>query len=237
MGMLTLILLRGTRANLVRQYPSFYLYISFVLVTDLGRLSIALLLGVETLWYYYAYHLPNIFFPIFQILVFRDIYLRVVGNSKNYGHKVKWLVMVIALMTAPVVWEVTTWEGVAFFYSYQVAALFLQVSFCLILCVEIVGREDLILGQNTRGMLIGLGILVTLQLINFADRFIEGALTAEWFGFLTQFVYFAALLIFTFGLWDFAPDTHVEASDLELASQIDGRMRETIRILSDSGQG
>ena len=55
--LLVLILFRATRADMLRRYRVFYVYVGFVLCSSLWHMFLALTVGKETLYYeYYIYY-------------------------------------------------------------------------------------------------------------------------------------------------------------------------------------
>ena len=145
-------------------------------------MAVGLTFGVDSLQYYYAYYGPTFVMPVLQIWILWDIYRRIVGYTKTSWSNPARFSMIASVMTIPILWAVFTLEkGAGFFHQYHTVTLFLQMTLCLL-----VGREAVMIGCQT---------------INFAGfAFVQPPSHVFWF--LVQFIYFVALIIFTYTLWD-----------------------------------
>ncbi len=201
--LLFLVLARAKKVRMLGKYLPFYIYVTFVLVVSLSRMAVGLTFGVDSLQYYYAYYGPTFVMPVLQIWILWDIYRRIVGYTKTSWSNPARFSMIASVMTIPILWAVFTLEkGAGFFHQYHTVTLFLQMTLCLLVGREAVKvRREIDLGQNLKGILAGLAVMIGCQTINFAGfAFVQSPSHVFWF--LVQFIYFVALIIFTYTLWD-----------------------------------
>lgn len=210
--LLILILARAVKGRMLSTYPAFYAYFGFSLMVSVVRRTVALGLGTNSSLYRDVYYLPTYLFPFLQIWILGDIYHRIIGYSKTSWRKDLSLVGFVALMTAPVAWGVFSLEGGRLFYPYHAVTLFLQMAICLLICREAVRIRGVIdLGQNLKGILSGLSLMIGSQALNFISfAFHQSSSVVFWF--FVRFIYFTALILFVYALWDYAPLRRVDPS-------------------------
>ncbi len=210
--LLILILIRAAKGRMLSAYPVFYGYLGFVLMISLVRRVVVVSLGTSASLYYFVYYHPTYIFPLLHIWILGDIYRRIIGHGKTSWRKNFNFVILVVLLTAPVAWGVFSLEGRLLFYPYHALTLFLQMTICLLICREAVRAQGKIdLGQNLKGILSGLSLMIGCQAINFIG-FVFDQLSAPVFWFSVQFVYFVALILFAYALWDYAPIYRVDPS-------------------------
>jgi hypothetical protein len=210
--LLVLILIRAVKGRMLSAYSVFYGYLGFVLVISVVRRLVALGLGTDAPLYRDVYRGPTYIFPLLQILVLCDIYRRMIGYGKTSWKNQVNSVFVIVVLTAPVAWGVFSLKGERLFYPYHALTLFLQMAICLLICREAIRAQGKIdLGQNLKGILSGLSLMIGCQAINFIG-FAFNQLSAPVFWFSVQFIYFVALIVFAYTLWDYAPICRVDPS-------------------------
>ena len=203
-ALLLLIFIRARSHGMLRRYRVFYAYVCFALVTLSGTVPVAVFFGMKSQEYYYAYHLTNLFVPLFQLWILWDIYRRIVGNDKIPSKDLFHSVTLLALMTVPVLWGVSSLGSGDFFYRYHLVTLAMQVVTCLLVYRKAGLRADLDLGRNLKGMLFGLSLMVALQVVNFS-RFLFREEAYRNFAFFVPFIYFLALIVFAYTLWSYEP--------------------------------
>lgn len=210
--LLFLILIRAVKGRMLSAYPVFYGYLGFALIVSLVRRVVALSYGTNAPLYRDVYYLPTFVSPFLQIWILWDIYRRIIGYGKTSWRNNFSFVGFVVLLTAPVAWGVFSLKGGRLFYPYHALTLFLQMTICLLICREAVraqGKMDL--GQNLKGVLSGLSLMIGCQAINFIG-FVFHQSSAPVFWFSVQFIYFVALILFTHALWDYAPSYRVDPS-------------------------
>ncbi|MCZ6485428.1 MAG: hypothetical protein O6826_07015 [Acidobacteria bacterium] len=210
--LLILILLRAGKSKMFSAYPVFYGYLGFVLAVSLVRSVVALSLGISAPLYRDIYYLPTYLFPLLQIWILWGIYRRIIGYSKTSWRNFSNLIILVAVLTAPVAWGVFSLEGERLYHPYHALTLFLQMSICLLICREAVrAQEKIDLGQNLKGILSGLSLMIGCQAINFLGLLFNQSSSLV-FRFFVPFIYFVALIVFTWALWDYAPIYRVDPS-------------------------
>ncbi len=210
--LLLLILFRAVKGRMLSAYPVFYGYLGFLLMVSLLRRVVALSLGTHSSLYSSVYDLPTYLFPLLHIWILWDLYRRIVGYSKIAWRNCISSIMVVAVLTAPVAWGVFSLKGGRLFYQYHALTLFFQMAVCLQVCREAVrARAKIDLGQNLKGILAGLSLMIGCQAINFISRvFNQSSYLVFWF--FVQFVYVMSLILFAYALWDYSPINRVDSS-------------------------
>ena len=199
-----LIIVRGVQSRNLRRYPLFYVYMSYVLFAALCCHMADFFYGWGSQQYYYVYHLPNLLAPVFQVALLCDIHRRVFGNTKLTLRKIVESVILVLTIAIPVGWRVFSIPNVSIFDRYHAVMLFVQMLAGVIVLRRIVGQKDVDPGRNLRGILVGICLLVGLQGMNFANYFFKET-SFMIFSFSLQFVYFVALAVFTYTLWNYEP--------------------------------
>jgi len=210
--LLILILIRAVKGRMLSAYPAFYGYLGFALTVSLVRRVVALSLGTNAPLYRDVYYLPTIVAPLLQLWILGDIYRRLIGYGKTSWRNNVNLVVVVVLLTVPVAWGVFSLEGGRLFNPYHALTLFLQMTICLVICREAVRAQGKIdLGQNLKGILSGMSLMIGCQAINFISfAFHQSSSLVFWF--FVRFIYFVALILFAYALWDHAPIYRVDPS-------------------------
>jgi len=227
--LLILILIRAVKSRMLSSYSVFYGYVGFVLTVSLLRRVVALSLGKSAPLYSAVYYLPTFAEPLLQMWILWDIYRRIIGYDKASWRNGFSLIIVGILLTAPVAWGVFSLKGGSLFYPYHVLTLFLQMAICLQICREAVrAREKIDLGQNLKGILSGLSLMIGCQAINFISLvFNQSSYLVFWF--FVRFIYFVALILFAYALWDYAPIYRVDPSYQHRLRKASRELYETVR--------
>ncbi len=228
--LLFLILIRAVKGRMLSAYPVFYGYLGFALTVSLVRRVVALSFGTNVPLYRDVYYLPTYVAPLVQIWILGDLYRRIIGYSKTSWRNCVSLIIVAAVLTAPVAWGIYSLKGGRLFYSYHALTLFLQMAICLQICREAVrAREKIDLGQNLKGILSGLSLMIGCQTINFIGRvFNQSSDLVFWF--FVQFVYFMALILFAYALWDYSPIFRVDPSHQHRLRKSSRKLYEIVRV-------
>ncbi len=210
--LLVLILVRAVQNRMLRAYSPFYSYLGFVLAVSVARSLVALSVGTHSFLYRSVYYSPTYVFPLLQMWILWDIHRRIVGYSKTSWREVFVSVIMVSLVAAPVVWGVFSLKGGRFFDLYHVVTLSVQMAICLHICRKaVLTREEIDLGQNLKGVLSGLSLMIGCQVINFVGLVFAQS-SAQVFSFFVQFIYLLALMVFAYTLWDYAPIFAVDPS-------------------------
>lgn len=189
----------------------------YVLVAGLAGHVANILYGWGSLEYYYVYHVPNLLAPLFQVALLTAIMHRVFGNTKIALRRIIESVILVLTIAVPVGWRVFSIPSVSIFDRYHAVMLFVQMLACVIVLRRIVGQKDVDPGRNLRGILVGICLLVGLQGMNFANYFFKET-SFMIFSFSLQFVYFLALAVFGYTLWNYDP---VKIVSPDIADRLD----------------
>ncbi|MDA2934556.1 hypothetical protein MYX82_09470 [Acidobacteria bacterium AH-259-D05] len=229
--LVVLILLRAVKQRMLLAYPLFFGYLAFVLTNSLMRWVVALSFKRNSSLYHAVYDLPTFVFPLLHIWILWDIYRRIVGYSKTSWRSVFRSMTMVGVLTVPIVWGVSSVKGGHFFYHYHAVTLFLQMAICLQICREAVrAREEIDLGQNLKGILSGLSLMIGCQAVNFVG-FLFTQSSSEFFWFFVQFIYLLALILFAYTLWDYAPIFRVDPSYQHRLRKANRELYEILRSL------
>ena len=203
--LMVFILVRAVKTGMLCAYRPFYTYLVFQVVIDLIRWGVALSLGRSSPLYHLVYYLPTYVMPLLQLWVLWVIYRQIIGYSDTSWRDTRRSVTIVGVLTIPIMAGTLSLEGDSFFNAYHAVTLFIQMIICLQICREaLAAREKIELGQNLKGILSGLSLMVGCQAINFAGLiFVQSS--AENFWFFVQFNFQVSLIIFAYTLWDYAP--------------------------------
>lgn len=226
-----LLLLRGLMRGLVRHYGPFYIYVAFVLISSTLQMAMLLSYGHGSGEYRRAYEIPTYIMPLLQLSILWDLYGRLTTTAVGAREARVRLILVAMLLTSPIFVAILTAESANLFVVYHSLTLFLQMALCLLLSREAVRvRHELDLGQNLRGILVGMSLLVGCQTINFvAFVLLESPLLV--FKFFVQFIYFGALIVFVHSLWDYAPLRRTDGVLLDRLEKVNREVYESVKAV------
>lgn len=231
-----IIFVRAIQNRMLGTYSAFYTYAGFLLFIATIRSTVIFTLGIRSVEYWYAYYIPTYLMSWVQLWVLWDVHRRIVTNQDigNTEHSWKLLfrpVMIVAVLTAPIALTVLLQTTGGVFLKYQAIALFVQVSFCLLINREAVkARYRVDLGRNLKGILLGISILVGTQSLNFII-FVFGESSFQIFRFLLQFLFFVALICFAYSLWDYEPLRIADASYERRLRAVNQKMHQALKSI------
>ncbi len=230
LGLLLLIVLRGIRSGMSREYTVFYGYIGFISSAAVGQVLVALFLGVTSPQFYYSYHLPNLLVPLLQLWILWDLYRRSVGYAKSPWKELLWCASLAAMATAPIAWKVLSLKKADPFVHYHALTLPLQVVACLWVYRKIYADRRVDLGRNVKGIMLGLAVMLAFQSVNFAHYvFLDSSF--QIFGFFVPFIYLVALVIFAYTLWDYVPVRRLQPSAREQFAKVNDQLEQVLKSL------
>jgi hypothetical protein len=225
---LMLIIWRGVIAGMIRRYPVFYGYVSFVFSASIVQLLVWEVWGRESAQYHYAYYLPTLLMPLLQFWVLWRIYRKVIGDTDKAWPPPRWASIFVAVMALLAGYKVMTVPELLLVFRYHAITLPVQVAICLVIFRAVARHSPGTLGRNVTGILLGMSLIVALQTINFtAYLFLDSSSTV--FGFLVQFVYFLALGVFGWSLWDYRPLQPRDGFTLERMVEADEKLQHALR--------
>ena len=139
------------------------------------------------------------------------------------------LAMMAVVLTLPVAWNIFSMEQGYLYHPYHTLTLFLQMALCLQIYREAVrAREEIDLGQNLKGILSGLSLMVGFQAINFMGLLFSQVSAQVW-RFSVQFIYFLSLIVFTYTLWDYAPISRLDPSYQHRVKKVRRELYQTLK--------
>ncbi len=229
-ALLLVIVVRAFSAHLLSRYRAFYCYIGFMIATSLTQAAILAVLGQKSAAYYWAWHLPNLLSPFLLVFVLVDIWRRV-EPTESFNKRLL-LVPSFVLGSTVVIMGARLFEAKGNpFFRFQAVALFAQMLVSIFVYMRVSGRQEVNLGKNLKGILLGVSLLVGLQGVNFAHLLFIGT-PKEVFGFFVQFFYFLALSVFTYSLWSYEPVTVLAADYRSRLGKVGEELEKAVRILA-----
>jgi len=229
-ALLLLVIVRGLYSGTFPRYLLFYLYMCYVLLAALSVDVSQILYGWRSREYYFVYHIPNLLAPLFQVAILTEILYRVFGNTKLALRRIIESVILVLTIALPVAWKVFSLPNVSIFERYHAVMLFVQMLACVIVLRRIVGQKDVDPGRNLRGILVGICLLVGLQGMNFANYFFKET-SFMIFSFSLQFVYFVALAVFGYTLWNYDPVKIVRPDIADRLDHVSKEVEKAVRGL------
>ncbi len=207
-----LILWRGVRARLWRHFPFFYLYLSLAFIRSvplfvLGELRVPAYAMVY--WLSEAVVVLLRFFIIWE--VFRHTFFSAPAVRRVVGQSL--LILVIVLAAAGVFGT----KAPGSFPDLERKSGFVQAA--LLMATLLLARYyALPLGRNVWGMALGLGIYVSVAIVNFASLELVESFFPYW-RFIRPLSFIGMLGVWTWALWSYAPNPRPATAALELSER------------------
>ena len=186
-------------------------------------------MGRRSEFYHLVYNLPTYVLPLLQLWVLWDLYRRIIGYSDTSWRDALRSCSIVGVLTVPIMAGTLSLERGSFFNAYHAVTLFIQMIVCLQVCREAIGvREEMDLGQNLKGILSGLSLMLGCQAINFVSLMFAQSPAAT-FWFLVQFVFLVSLIIFTYSLWDYAPMSTLDPTNQHRLAKVNRELGHVVR--------
>jgi hypothetical protein len=211
------LLIRGRNTKLAAQYPSFYLYLSFVLVQSVLRLFVN---NLYPNLYSYVYWTTEFLGAAIGCLVVFEIYRAGLGSypgTARMARRLLGILFVLAVTKALVDasqdsegWAATTtFDIVRAVRTVQAVGIAALISLFLVYAVPF--------GRNLKGILFGYGLYVGAAVIGFSFAQPTGDTFSRIWAVLNPASYGLALTLWAVYLW--APQAHPEATSLRMEEQ------------------
>ncbi len=201
--LLVVLVVRIVRKRLAARYRVFVGYLVFETVSVLISDWIILDFGLESSVYRVHYYAYSTLTPALQIWVLIDLARR----NFRLGSEAPHATSVLAVLSLLVGLPVFVFVGFLPVYGYdrvQAISLVFQMVLTLLIYLYLLERRDIDPGKNLKAILGGMTLMVTCQSLNFLSYF-QDRIGFEFFQFGVPAIYGVALLIFTAGLWNYAP--------------------------------
>ncbi len=202
-----LLVVRGFQQNLIRRYPLFYAYISFVCAVDL--VFFATHLSPDSSPYLYLYWISEFLSLVLGCLVFFEFYrvaLNPYPGTARMARALLAILFVVALiktliktLNVPEWWQSTT--------PAQVEGLLRVCQLLAILALTaLFFFYSIPFGKNLRGILIGYGLFVSWSVVCLAFVAAGIAKANTIWSFTFPLSYLLSLLVWTVHLWSYQPN-------------------------------
>ena len=196
---------RGVRQNLVRRYPFFYTYISFVLTSDILLFAI----HMPQRAYLYFYWVVEFLSLVLGCLVFFEFYRVALSEYPGTARMARALLIIVFLL-AMAKTVISTTSIPRWWFNATPA----QVEGALRVCqlLAILSLTALILfysiptGKNLRGILLGYGFFVSWSVLCLALVAIGVARFNNLWSYTFPFSYLLTLVVWTSHLWSYQPN-------------------------------
>jgi hypothetical protein len=200
-----LLVVRGIQHNLIRRYPIFFSYISFVFLSDILMFSFHFSAGV----YLYLYWVTEFLGLLLGCLVVFEFYRVALSSYPGTARMTRALLTLLFLLamtktiistaSVPRWWFNTTpaqVEGVL-----RVCELLAILSLTILLLVY-----SIPVGKNLRGILIGYGVFTSWSVICLALVAMGVAKADSLWSYTFAFSYLITLVVWTVSLWSYQPN-------------------------------
>jgi hypothetical protein len=202
-----LLVVRGFRQNLIRRYPLFYTYISFVLFADL--LFFATHLPQNSRSYLYMYWISEFLSLVLGCLVFFEFYRVALSPYQGTARMARALLAI--LFVVAIIKTIVKTLSVPEWWQNATPA---QVEGLLRVCqlLAILALTALFLfysipfGKNLRGILIGYGLFVSWTVLCLALVAAGIAKADTLWSYTFPFSYLISLFVWTMHLWSYEPN-------------------------------
>ena len=204
-----LILWRGLRQRLSRHYAYFYVYLGYVFATALAQFLVfhfRMSAYAMTYWISAGGAVLLRFSVIWE--VFRQTFLSAVAARRVVGHA---LSVVLVSLTAALFFGSDS-TGL-FFAELERKAGFVQAA--LLMATLLLARYYATpLGRNIWGMALGLGLYLSVSVMNFAALELVKSFFSYW-RFVVPLSFIGMLGVWTWALWSYAPNPRPATAALE----------------------
>ncbi len=202
-ALLVVLVVRLMKKRLMSHYRVFFGYLVFeALAVWIGD-WIILHFGIESSVYRVHYYTYSTLTPALQIWVLVDLARRNFRVGGESPHATSVLTVLSILVGLPVF----VFLGFLPVYGYdrvEAISLVFQMVLTLLIYVYLLERRDIDPGKNLKAILGGMTLMVSCQSLNFVSYF-QDRIGFEVFQFGVPAIYGVALVIFTAGLWNYAP--------------------------------
>lgn len=151
--------------RLLRAFPLFYAYVCGVFITGVGRWTVISTVGLDTLFYSKFYHYSLLGSHILQMALLISIYFQVKGR-RDREH---WLALVSFAALIGWLFVTNRYQLPASERLWEVMAILFQFLMALLVLAQVYWNERLVLGRNHAGLLFGLVLRITLDIVLFVS--------------------------------------------------------------------
>jgi len=199
------LLIRGASQGLLRRYPIFYSYISFVLVNDIVFFA----LRVSPRTYLYYYWIAEFFGLMLGCLVFFEFYRIALRTFPGTARMARALLFVLFLL-AMIKTIVTTVNVPQWWWNARPAEVEGVLRVCQVLAIlsllVLLLFYTIPVGKNLRGILLGYGIFVSWSVVCLALVAAGVTKLNTLWSYTYSFSYLISLFVWTVHLWSYAPN-------------------------------
>ena len=197
-----LIVWRGWQEGSLRAYPAFFGYAMWSLAAATAGLAVMSIYGEKSWAYYHSYHVPNLAVPLWHLAILASLYA-LISQRDSTAPQIVWALGFTLLFSTPIMWKLWSMQGPVYL-RFHMVALPAQVVACFLVYLSAIRNRHLKLGHNVHFLMLGLGIMVGLQSLNFLQYFGKFQ-SFQSFRTFVPLIYTLALSTFAVGLWRYDP--------------------------------
>lgn len=200
------VLWRGTSGGLLKRYPFFYVYLGYVFA-----LNVLLLLGAQFQFpgYSLAYWWGAAVAASLRFLVVWEVFRQ---SFSPWQHVRRLIAQAATFLLAGLAVTVMLgnerlavfYKADSFFPDLERKLGLIQASL-LILCLCLARYYAVPLGRNVWGMAVGLGIYLSIAVMNFSALELEGSFLPFW-RYIRPFSFIGMAAMWAWALWSYAPN-------------------------------
>ncbi len=204
------ILWRCAQARLWQQYPFFYVYLGYIFARTI---AIFVVTQFQFPAYAVAYWLTAAAADLLRFLVawevFRQSFAFAVAARRIVGQ-----VLFLLLIVLTAVLFLGTKSPGLFFADFERKSSFIQATM-VVVTLALARYYSLPLGRNIWGMALGLGMYVSMAIVNFAALELVKSFFPYW-RFIRPLSFIGMLGVWAWALWSYAPNPRPATAALEV---------------------
>jgi hypothetical protein len=200
-----LLIFRGYQQKLLRRYPLFYSYISFVLISDVAMVFVR----VPPQTYLYMYWVVEFLGLVAGCLIVFEFYRVALGSYPGTARMARALLAVLFLL-AMIKTVVSTLNVPRWWFEAKPAQVEGVLRVCELLAilslVAVLLFYSIPIGKNLRGILLGYSVFVSWSVLCLALVAAGVAKFDSMWSYSYPFSYFIGLVIWAVHLWSYQPN-------------------------------
>ncbi|HEY4682140.1 MAG TPA: hypothetical protein VIH17_02700 [Candidatus Acidoferrales bacterium] len=208
-----LILWRGLRTRLWRHYPFFYVYLGYVFIRSLILFALA---HLQFSGYAITYWLSDAAAVLLWFFVTWEVFRQTFSSPLAVRRVVGQLLLILLVGLTVALFFGSKSAGL-FFADLERKAGFVQAA--LLMATLLLARYyGLPLGRNTWGMALGLGMYVSVAIVNFASLELVKSFFPYW-RLIRPLSFIGMLGVWAWALWSYAPNPKSATVALEVSER------------------
>jgi hypothetical protein len=205
------ILVQAMRSKAIAKYPVFFAYIAFVMASEVSRFIVhERAAGIYVVWWW-STEFIGVLLGYWVLLDILEKVLSPYTGAKKFARNAGLLILFVVLSFTTFEWLAEKHSSLAL-TSVEVERNLRSAEAALlcVLLVLVVAYYGVSIGRNLRGILLGYGTYIALDVMVNATRSFLGHSFQGVFSIIRSYSYLAALIIWTYALWSYVPVSTAE---------------------------